>query len=161
MSDINKWIWTEEDFDRMGWHDCHIHAIAFSPETSELLLDLDYILEWMQPESQGESFKFLTAAATLVFENVYDLEFDIASYFSGLEIDRIGREEPVEPRNAKYIQKQTEWKWTIECQEGEITLRSVGFRQYVRTAPQSGEQKLALSDRGGYCFTRGRTDAPA
>jgi hypothetical protein len=28
---IEKWIWTEADFDVMGWHDSQIHAMAFFP----------------------------------------------------------------------------------------------------------------------------------
>jgi hypothetical protein len=28
-------IYTEADFGSMGWHDCHIHAIAFEPLPGE------------------------------------------------------------------------------------------------------------------------------
>jgi len=28
-------IYTEADFGSMGWHDCHIHAVAFEPLPSE------------------------------------------------------------------------------------------------------------------------------
>jgi hypothetical protein len=27
--ELEKWIWTEADFDVMGWHDSSIHALAF------------------------------------------------------------------------------------------------------------------------------------
>jgi hypothetical protein len=51
-----KTVFTEADFDELSWHDCHIWAQRFdvgSPEeddwTSDLVLDLDFIVEWHQP----------------------------------------------------------------------------------------------------------------
>jgi hypothetical protein len=44
---------TEADFDRLSWHDCHLRGIRFEagdPDegdwTSDLVLDLDFIVEW-------------------------------------------------------------------------------------------------------------------
>ena len=74
---LEKWTWTEEDFERMGWHDAQVHAFAFLPESWELLLDLDYILKWVAP-SEGEShYSFWSAPATLIFENVADLKIEL------------------------------------------------------------------------------------
>ena len=51
MSDepLEKAVWTDGDFDRMGWHDARVHAIAFheDEDNAELLLDLDYIVRWI------------------------------------------------------------------------------------------------------------------
>lgn len=156
--ETERWVWTEDDFERMGWHDCRIHALAFSPETFELLLDLDYLLEWIRPSPPERYFRFWTAPATLVFENVYEIEFDIGS--SGtLEMDGIKREDARRPHNADFIGRETEWLWSIDCQEGQIRLRSVGFKQYIRSAPRFGRsQRLELSERGGYSFATTRTD---
>ena len=161
---LEKWVWTEEDFERMGWHDCHIHAVAFSPEEYKLLIDIDYIFKWALPKfgqvifkPEQSHFGFWVAPATLVFENIYEVEADIFSYSGGLEIDRIKREEAKSPRNAEYIQHDTEWLWTVECQEGDIRLRSAGYKQHVRVAPRLiRQQKIALSDRGGYSFAEER-----
>jgi hypothetical protein len=46
---LAKAVWTEADFDAMGWHDNAIYAIAVEPvpdNPGRLLLDLDYIVEW-------------------------------------------------------------------------------------------------------------------
>ena len=157
---MEKWVWTAGDFERMGWHDCLLHALAFSPETLELLFDVDYIFEWVHPEPDETYFRFWVAPATLVFENVYDVELDVGSYMGGLEIDHIKREDAHPPLNAAYIRHDTEWLWTIDCQEGDIKLRAAGYTQHIRAAPQFGGQKLGLAARGGYSFVRGRTDAP-
>ena len=51
-------IYTEADFGSMGWHDCHIHAIALEPLPSEpgrLLLDIDYLVEWLRAGSGDQA----------------------------------------------------------------------------------------------------------
>jgi len=155
---LEKWVWTEADFERMGWHDSRIYALAFSPDTFELLLDIDYIFQWVHPQLGEKSFQFWVAPATLVFQNVYDVEFDVSTT-TGLEIDHVTREQPRAPRNAAYIEHDTEWLWTIDCQQGDIRLWSVGFNQYIRSTPQFGPQQFGLSVRGGYSFTRGPANA--
>jgi hypothetical protein len=142
----------------MGWHDSQIHAMAFSPANFELILDIDYILEWIHPKPEETYYKFWVAPATLVFENVYEVDINTWSYSSGLEIDAITRKDIGAPRNAEFIRKAREWLWTIECQEGEITFRSAGYKQYIRTYPVfGGQQTLDLSSRG-LSFDRKRTD---
>jgi hypothetical protein len=155
---VEKWIWTEADFDVMGWHDSQVHAIAFLPEDFEIAFDIDYIFQWIHPESGETYFKFWVAPATLVFENVYDVEFDIDSYNGKLEIDNIRREDERPPRNAQYIGKEKEWLWVIECQEGEIRFRSVGYNQFIRAIPQLRQTQTINSRIRGFSFARGRID---
>jgi len=45
--------YTEADFGRLSWHDCHVWRVelrAGDPDeqdwTSDLVLDVDYIVEW-------------------------------------------------------------------------------------------------------------------
>jgi hypothetical protein len=79
-ADIEKPVWTEADFEQMGWHDVHVHAVAFRPQIFELWLDMDYIFRWVDPHDGETHYSFWVAPATLVFENVYDLKFDIESH---------------------------------------------------------------------------------
>jgi hypothetical protein len=49
---VAKTVWTEADFDAMDWHDNAVHAVALEPalpDPGRLLLDLDYIVEWVAP----------------------------------------------------------------------------------------------------------------
>jgi hypothetical protein len=50
MYELEKWVWSHHDFDVMGWHDATVHAFALVPEQFELLLDIDYIVKWEEPE---------------------------------------------------------------------------------------------------------------
>jgi len=49
--------------------------------------------------------------------------------------------------------KLTDWAWKLDLNEGEITFRSYGFRQFVRKAPIHTEsQSLSIEERGGLGF---------
>ena len=73
--------WTENDFDSLGWHDIHVHGFQIIEgehgdeyhADGELWFDLDYILEWMHPDSEGGAFRFRIAPASLRFRDVSSL----------------------------------------------------------------------------------------
>jgi hypothetical protein len=65
----------KNDFQSMCWHDNAIHGISIREGDDgcggELDLDIDYILEWIEPENN--SFSFRIAPTTLTFHDVSDL----------------------------------------------------------------------------------------
>jgi hypothetical protein len=82
--------YTESDFDRLSWHDCHIWAVEFrlgDPDTedwtSDLALDIDFIVEWMC--GVGGRGQFRVVPATLVFHGVTDPKIDIEWGRSGVQ----------------------------------------------------------------------------
>lgn len=146
-----KTLWTETDFEIMSWHDCPIHAISFHKDYV-LSFDIDYIFKWILIKNE-RNFKFWISPCTLVFENVYDIVLE--SEDATLIIDNILRENPQRPKNAEYIDKDLEYDWIIETTVGEISFKSVSFKQYVRQAPiLIGMQELDLVTRGGISFNR-------
>jgi len=69
--------YTESDFDALSWHDCRIWGVEFRTGdadeddwTSDLALEIDFILEW-QCGTLG-SAQFRIAPASLVFHGVTD-----------------------------------------------------------------------------------------
>ena len=154
-------LWTENDFERMAWHDARVWALGFVAEEYEFVLDLDYILEWVDPAPGEEHYRFWVAPATLVFENVTDLSFELEPY-TDVSLDRITRGTPGRPRNAEYIGKDTDWLWDLDFHVGGIQFRSAGFKQYLRApATLQRAQYLPLTERGGLSFARvaARVDA--
>jgi hypothetical protein len=142
----------------MGWHDVHIHGIAFKPGAFELYFDIDYIFAWIDPEPPDKHYMFWLAPCTWVFSNVYDIEMDVDTS-SGLEIADVSRELVGRPKNADLIDRDLEWKWTIECQEGNLILKSVGYEQYVRKKPiRSKSQLFDWAERGGVNFDKALID---
>jgi hypothetical protein len=150
---LEKPVWTEADFEQMGWHDVHIHAVAFRPEISELWLDIDYIFTWVDPRGAETHYSFWVAPATLVFTNVHSLRLDVESLDGDLSLQGIERSEPTAARNAEYLAKKTEWLWLLDCNEGEVAFHSVGFSQFTRRPPVLLQtRQLTLEERGGISF---------
>jgi hypothetical protein len=59
--------WSTEDFERMSWHDVHVHGFSFerfqpSTGSADLLLDIDFILKW---EQSGSGYVFTVCQAAL------------------------------------------------------------------------------------------------
>jgi hypothetical protein len=145
-----KNIWTEADFEKMGWHDCKLYGIAFNDEKFEMAFDIDYIIEWVR-QTNGSSYKFWVSPVTLIFKNVYNLEVNVTSL--NFTIQDISRRNPSIPKNAKHINENVEYDWTIELAEGEINFNSVGYTQYSRTPPVLlDEQHINPNERGGISF---------
>jgi hypothetical protein len=138
---FKKWVWTEKDFDHMGWHDATVYGVRL---TSNLEIDLDYIFQWNQPEVEGFHFTFWVAPCTLVFESPTSLTFELTRSFDDkwLEIQDI---ELSVVDNEKY--------WTIITQQGDISFKADSFKQIVRKIPslQLG-QNVPYDERGGFSF---------
>jgi hypothetical protein len=147
---IEKAVWTQSDYEVMGWHDCVVHALAFEPNpdrSGTLLVDLDYIVRWVEPLQPGEAFSFWVAPATLIFEDAWGFEADISEYSEfRLEIDGIQRSEP--------DQFGRRW-WTLEGHQFTALLLAPGYTQVLRNVPiASGNQSLSIEERGGFSFSR-------
>ena len=140
--ELEKKIWNDKDFEQMGWHDNRIYKIRL---TEDLELDIDYILQWNEPDIEGMPFTFWVAPATLVFKNVEDLNFEVDTSFSDIiEIDGIERFQ-----SAKVI------RWTIITQQGNLQFASEGYEQFIRQEPffEFG-QTISFIERNGLSLAR-------
>jgi hypothetical protein len=159
MSDpepIDRVVWTDADFETMGWHDAVVHALGFQHEddAAHLLLDLDYIFRWIDPQPPSEYYSFLIAPATLVFEDVWDLEGDLTAENAGertqLVIADLRRGEPEDAKQASLGLR----RWTIDGHNFELTFLASGYRQHIRQKPIHvvDAQRLTTTQRGGISF---------
>lgn len=156
---LEKSLWTEADFDQMGWHDNKIHALAFMEEKQELLFDLDYIFQWVDPQEGENHFSFWIAPCTLVFQEVYPFQIKHNNEgFLNLDISilDISRKGPSTLERIFSGVSESGWEWKIECVHGEIVFGSSGYCQYVRGKPilVTGDQSLTIAQRGGYSFEK-------
>jgi hypothetical protein len=125
-----------------------MHALAFDSNRWSLLLDLDYIFQWVKPADGETYYRFWIAPATMRFHDVYNLRFDIETD-SGLEIAELHRGEPSVNPNTK----KEESTYTLDCQEGSISFQSSGYRMTVRRTPiLTQTQVLEPEQRGGFSF---------
>ena len=148
----DKDVWDDADFENMGWHDATVWAVHSNPDKSELLVDLDYIFSWVNPAGGAAHFTFWVAPVTMVFREIYDLKIALESARGGIEIADFTRSAPLREGEAGPAHRT----YRFDCQEGEITLRSLGFQMFVRSAPRHIEaQSLTLEERGGISFALG------
>ena len=140
--ELEKSIWTEIDFEQMGWHDCRIYKIRL---TEDLEFDIDYILKWNKPDLEGLSFTFWVAPATLVFKKPTNLTFDLDTTFaSAVEIENIERELT---SNGSI--------WTIITHQGDLEFRSEGYEQFIRQEPSYQlRQTIPFPERYGISLER-------
>ncbi|WP_410613506.1 hypothetical protein [Amycolatopsis sp. lyj-109] len=146
---LSKAVWTDADFPQMGWHDSYVHALGIveddDPPPGRLLLDLDYIVRWVEPARREKHFTFWIAPATLVFDEAWDITGNLGPLHGGLEIADLHCLDA--PDDKPYP------LWHIEGHEFDLKLRARGFRQYIRTPPRHvSRQVLTMAERGGLGF---------
>jgi len=152
--------WTEADFENLSWHDCHLWRIDLvtgeSDEddwTSDLVLGLDFIVEWLC--AVGGETRFKVAPATLVFHGVTDPRIVIDWGDTGLQsalhpasIDRIEREPA---KDQKVYLDRPYYRWRVAMNwptGGEIAFGAVGFTQTLLAEPiQCDRQHLSSRER--------------
>lgn len=152
--ELAKSLWTDADFDVMGWHDVHIHAIAFSPKTEELLMDIDYMFAWVDPEPPEKHYSFWMSPCTLVFANAYDFKAK-TDWGLGMEISHVSRQETEASKKVSPLGYPKHWEWTFDCQEGALSFLASGYQQFTRAKPvRSRTQIFSWQERKGVSFER-------
>jgi hypothetical protein len=140
-------IWTDRQFHEMSWHDNHVHAIRIvegEHGSGELVLDLDYIVEWI---CDGPRCTFRIVPALLAFREVIDLRIalDYATRSAALgpfSIDSIQRRE--EPRE-RYVARV--WTIALNWPAGEIRFEAAGFEQRAVGLPVLSEAQCLRADQ--------------
>lgn len=148
---LTKSIWTNDDFDVMGWHDARLHAFTVLPDSLELVMDLDYITRWVHPVPPETNFSFWVAPATLVLHDVRNIsagfEMTIVEDVEILDLNRV----PAAAGGG--------WRWVFDLRCGEIALDASGYTQYFRHEPVfTTQQHLEWVARGGISFERAAFD---
>ena len=142
-------IWTDRDYDKMSWHDNHVHGIRIVEGkygAGELELDLDYITEWCNCE---EGYEFLVLPAKLTFFGVTSLviSLDYKTPTAGLcpfSIDSIERRYEGRERYTAQL-----WKIEINWPKGSVEFEAESFVQKSVGVPlRSKEQYLDWARRG-------------
>jgi len=154
---LEKKVWTQDDFEVMGWHDANIYGMIIEkgedPWQGNLMFDIDYIFEWVHPIPPQQLFAFWVAPCTLIFRDVYELRMDIDQQGNSLDLfdfHSISLLSKNELENGTIV-----YEWLLELHIGEIQFKSLGFEQIVRMAPiYTNGQVLSLDERGGISFSK-------
>lgn len=125
--------WYVADFDTLSWHDVRVHGFRIvegDQGTAELVLDIDFILEWLPSEDGGHRFRI--AQAILQFHEVFGLRFmlDYVACSAGMtafSIDRIEREVIGDDERAQTYR----WRIDVNWPEGFLEFEAPGFSQWL------------------------------
>ncbi len=139
-----------------AFHDYTVYGIAFiapDPEhddwRSELVLDIDHILEWIR--TADGRFRFRLVRANLRFENVSDLRVTFAfpgSTLTPLPIDRIERSNDADLVRTGTYQEFLCTIYLNDMAGGTISFRSTGYRlQAIGTPDEYANQFIPPSLR--------------
>jgi hypothetical protein len=121
--------WTHAQFDEMSWHDNHVHAMRIVEGeygAGTLVLDLDYILQWVQGP---EGVQFLVMPVSLCFTEVTNLrialDYSTASAALGpFSIHAIERHTEARERYIAQV-----WKVLVNWPVGDIAFEASGYEQ--------------------------------
>jgi hypothetical protein len=133
--DVTRTHWEGEDFEMLSWHDCSIFGVSFEigDDRSDLVLDLDFIAEWVC--GVGGLARFKVAPAVLTFHHVTDTSIRIEPFGGGHQvalfppvISQIYRERIGEQR---VCLDRPYYAWRIElvAPGGAISFGASGFTQ--------------------------------
>jgi hypothetical protein len=151
---------SDADFARLLWHDDTLYGLRFEVGDvargdwrSELVLDLDHIVEWLC--GSDRSVRFRVAPATLVFHDVTDVRIALdwgdsghRTALSEPQIDAITR---AQVEDQKICLDRPYYRWRIAFNwppGGAIAFGASGFTQTLRAAPVLlDEQRLPSAGR--------------
>jgi hypothetical protein len=150
--DTSRSSWTEADYP-ISWHDNHVHGfvVRAGPDgtTGELLLDLDFITEWLCSTSGAVELR--VAPATLCFREVSDLRITLdyalpEAAIVPFSIGELSREVFTFPNGYSSFS----WLIAVNWPAGTITFISPGFHQGLRgPARLSATGILPVAERAG------------
>src|SRR5919109_1727079 len=139
---MSEQVWTYDQFEEMSWHDNHAHSIRIVEGihgSGMLVLDLDYILEWI---CDVDGSRFRITPATLTFHEVTDLR---------ISLDYAAATAALGPFSIHAIERRTEsrehyvaqiWKILINWPRGEIVFEATGFEQRAIGSPVVSENQV-------------------
>lgn len=147
--------WTTEDFDALSWHDCVLWSLqiriggsAEDDWTSDLVLGLDFITEWLP------AGRFRVAPAELIFHGVTDLRVGFGPEersFVSLPLPAIEVVEREPVPDAPVFLDSDYFRWTIRFADphgGAIEFGAVDFSQSLLADPvELAGQQFTLSRR--------------
>jgi hypothetical protein len=140
--------WTHEQFDEMSWHDNHVHAmriIVGEHGAGELVLDIDYIADWLR---NGDAFQFRLVPAALRFTDVTNLSIslDYASPSAALAPFSIHAIERRTEQRERYVAHV--WRIEVNWPRGELSFEANGYEQTATgKAVVSYQQCLSPAER--------------
>lgn len=141
-------VLTESDAGPETFHDCHVHGLRWRRDRFTFALDLQYILEWIEPtEASSAGYHFRVADAQLVFRSARDpkvsIDWSRAALGAQISVLRV-----LQSRTTANGQVERLFEIELAEPEGTILLWSTGYEVLLFEEPVVSEvPRIPLSDR--------------
>ena len=136
------------DLDQVGFHDCHVSGVRWDSSGFEVVFELDYIVEWVEPSPGERGYRFWVSPAELRFSDVDDFRLELA--WTGLALDcSIQDLHRREKRTTPNGNVQWRWEFELAVPQGTIALWATGFELRIQRPPTlSATQEFFRRGRG-------------
>ncbi len=132
-------VYSAAEFDKLGFHDCHVYGLRWDSSTYALILDLDYIVQWIEEDA---NFEFLVAPAEIRFD--YASEVKLSLDWSNLPMEC--QIQDIHRRDSKTNPNGSEcflWEIEFSTPSGSIELWATDFElRLLAEAERSEMQRL-------------------
>jgi len=128
-------ILSESDAEPESFHDCHVHGLHWHRDKFTFSMDLQYIVDWINPSDGTSSYRFAVSEGCLTFRNVDDL--NVSMDWSGALLDaEIAVMRTVKTRTTPNGRLQRYFEIEFGAPEAIISLWSTGYEVELLQAPR-------------------------
>jgi hypothetical protein len=121
-----------------SFHDCYVHGVRWDSRRFSFAIDLDYILDWLEPRDRSEGYRFLVSRASLVFSNADSVTLAL-DWTGGALISQLYELRVDGSRNTLNGSVQSRYVLEFTEPEGQISLWSTGYEVALWTEPRESE----------------------
>jgi hypothetical protein len=130
-----------------SFHDCHVHGLHWRRDQFIFSLDIQYILEWLEPsDASSGAYRFLVSEARLVFRDASEMK--VSMDWSGSALDsEIASVRVLGSRTTPNGQVERCFEIEFADPDGTISVWSTGYEVILLQEPVVSEvPSIALSD---------------
>ena len=139
-------VLSESEAKPESFHDCHVHGLRWQRDRFTFSMDLQYILEWIEPKDGSSGYRFSISEGRLTFQNVDDLK--VSMDWSGAALDsQIASIQVLKTRTTPNGRVQRYFEIEFADPEAVISLWSTGYEvELLREPVISAVTSIPLSD---------------
>ena len=139
-------VLSESEAKPESFHDCHVHGLRWQRDRFTFSVELQYILEWIEPSDGSSGYRVLISEGRVTFQNVDDLK--VSMDWSGVALDsQIASVRVLKTRTTPNGRVQRYFEIEFADPEALISLWSTGYEVKLLKEPVISEvTSIPLSD---------------
>jgi hypothetical protein len=128
-------VLTEEGAPLESFHDCHMRGMSWNGDEHSFVIALDYIVEWIAPDTSTPNYRFRISRAEIVFESANEVEMSLAWSPSQLLVCQIDSVHIEETRTTPNGTVEKKYVFAPSTTDGVLSLWSTGYEVTLLSEP--------------------------